>query len=293
MSKKVILCLENELFMKNNLLFTEKEDFIVRKISSQEFERGPVLMSYGALLHCTRGSAKVEINEHSYILEANTNINIVPNDIVAVIDASTDLEVLCFAYTQDFFQTACLNLERGVFLFFRQNPSFKDQYPISSWITNIFSMLFDINDEHDCRYRVQMAQLQFRFLLMGYYNYVSRNFPSVMDVFTSNRSQEHFKRFMQSVSQHYLESREVLFYANELCISPKHLNNIVTKISNHTAKEVIDRFVITRLKNTLMTTELTIAEICDMYNFPNQSFMSRYFKKHTSLSPGQFRKRER
>ena len=75
MSKKVILCLENELFMKNNLLFTEKEDFIVRKISSQEFERGPVLMSYGALLHCTRGSAKVEINEHSYILEANTNIN--------------------------------------------------------------------------------------------------------------------------------------------------------------------------------------------------------------------------
>ena len=99
MSKKVILCLENVLFMKNKLLFTEKEDFIVRKISSQELERGPMLMSYGALLHCTRGNAKVEINEHSYILEANTNINIVPNDIVAVVDASADMEVLCFAYT--------------------------------------------------------------------------------------------------------------------------------------------------------------------------------------------------
>ena len=34
---------------------------------------------------------------------------------------------------------------------------------------------------------------------------------------------------------------------------------------------------------------LSLKEIADRYNFPDQSFFGRYFKKHTGMSPKEYR----
>ena len=86
-------------------------------------------------------------------------------------------------------------------------------------------------------------------------------------------------------------SREVLFYANELGVSSGYLNEVCNEISNHTAKEIIDSTVSTKLKYELSYTSKSIQELADEYNFPSQSYFSRYYKRMTGMTPSEFRKR--
>ena len=85
-------------------------------------------------------------------------------------------------------------------------------------------------------------------------------------------------------------SREVLFYANEVGISSGYLNEVCNEISGHSAKEIIDSAVAARLKYELSYTTKSIQEIADEYNFPSQSYFSRYYKRLSGVTPSDFRK---
>ena len=140
------------------------------------------------------------------------------------------------------------------------------------------------------RYKNQMVESQLRVLMLVYAEKSTDMSPD--DVLPpAGRPHEHFRNFMNLLKEHFKESREVLFYANKMCITPKHLSNVTNYVLGSHAKEVIDYYVVTQLKNTLRTTTMTIAEITEDFNFPNQSYLSRYFKKHTSMSPVEFKKK--
>ena len=83
----------------------------------------------------------------------------------------------------------------------------------------------------------------------------------------------------------------MLFYANELGISSGYLNEICNDVSSHSAKDIIDSTVMARLKFELSYTSKSVQELADEYNFPSQSYFSRYFKRMTGLTPSEFRKK--
>ena len=58
-------------------------------------------------------------------------------------------------------------------------------------------------------------------------------------------------------------------------------------------KEIIDDLLILQLKSTIKNTMKTMKEICYEYNFSNLSFMSSYFRRHTGLTPTEFRHKYR
>ena len=83
----------------------------------------------------------------------------------------------------------------------------------------------------------------------------------------------------------------MLFYANELGVSSGYLNEVCNDISHRTAKEIIDSAVSARLKYELSYSSKSIQELADEYNFPSQSYFSRYYKRMTGMTPSEFRKR--
>ncbi|MDE6022129.1 MAG: helix-turn-helix domain-containing protein, partial [Muribaculaceae bacterium] len=100
-----------------------------------------------------------------------------------------------------------------------------------------------------------------------------------------SRKEEILSKFILEVLQNFRTERSVAFYADKLCVTPKHLSAVAKDITSHTASELIDHYVIMEAKIMLAESSLTIQEISNKLNFANQSFFGKYFKHLTGYSP--------
>lgn len=112
------------------------------------------------------------------------------------------------------------------------------------------------------------------------------------DSHASSSGQSIFNRYVQLVNQHCAEEHNIGFYADKLCISNHYLSSVIKKTSGLTAKQWIDKALITQAKMMLKSTDLQMAQITSRLNFPNPSFFSKYFKHHSGMTPQQYRNNE-
>lgn len=104
------------------------------------------------------------------------------------------------------------------------------------------------------------------------------------------RSYAIFDQFIRLVSQHFREERSVDWYSSKMCLTPKHLSEVLKLVSGKTAGQWITTLVMIEIKALLQNTDLSIKEIAMKLNFPNQSFLGKYFKNVEGISPSDFRK---
>ena len=120
-------------------------------------------------------------------------------------------------------------------------------------------------------------------------------FSSIPDTYVSKaesytRKQLLFHKFMHLIHEHAAQMHQVSFYAEQLCISPRYLNEITLSFSNgKTPKALIDEQLTAELKVLLNNPALSIAEIASLCHFPDSSYLSRFFKKNTGIAPKAFR----
>ena len=86
------------------------------------------------------------------------------------------------------------------------------------------------------------------------------------------------------------KERRVGWYASQLEITAKYLSEVVKNVSKRTPNEWIDSYVVLELRVLLKNSPKSIKEITEELNFPNQSFLGKYFKEHVGVSPSEYRK---
>lgn len=101
---------------------------------------------------------------------------------------------------------------------------------------------------------------------------------------------EKFNEFKNLLEDNYTKTRSARFYASELLVSYKFLNDIVKKVTDKTAKEFIDDYVTIEIKRYLATTSLSLKEISYKTGFEEPANMTKFFKKNTKKTPLHFRK---
>lgn len=99
-----------------------------------------------------------------------------------------------------------------------------------------------------------------------------------------------FNAFCKLVTENCYAQHEVKFYADKLCITPYYLSKITARITEATPKQLIDWQIVMEIKHLLTTTDLTIKEIADRFHFDSTSYLGRYFRRHTGMTPSEFRK---
>lgn len=100
------------------------------------------------------------------------------------------------------------------------------------------------------------------------------------------------RNFKNTVDANYKKEHSTTYYANELYITPDHLNRTVKSKIGKTAKEYIQARIITEAKRLLYFTDLNNKEIAYELGFNEPANFSAFFKKNTQLSPSSFKKKE-
>ena len=98
-----------------------------------------------------------------------------------------------------------------------------------------------------------------------------------------------FVKLITLISEHYQKERSVGYYADRLCLSPKYLSSMVKGICGYTVQDLVFKAIIRRAIFLMTSTSKTIQEISDELSFPNASAFGTFFKKHTGLSPKNYR----
>jgi AraC family transcriptional regulator, transcriptional activator of pobA len=162
--------------------------------------------------------------------------------------------------------------------------------PISTDQANSIKVLFEkIYQEYDSssKEKDNIIRCYIEILLLKCKEYFQGNFSVVHTHI--NRSFQLTKQFETLVEKNFINMRKVEEYANILHISPKHLEKSIKETLGATPKQLIHDMVLAEAKILLKQTDKTISEIAFHLKFDDQSYFSRFFKKHTSITPQEFR----
>lgn len=106
----------------------------------------------------------------------------------------------------------------------------------------------------------------------------------------STRQQQLCQQFLQLIREYGAQEHSASFYADRLCISPRYLHRATTMCLNgRSPKQLIESQLLAETEVLLNDPSLTVTEIAERLNFPDQSYLTRFFKRHTGLSPRQYR----
>ena len=100
---------------------------------------------------------------------------------------------------------------------------------------------------------------------------------------------KYVEKFIELVNQRCRQHHSVQYYANELCITPNYLNELVKKKSGFTAKQIINDKLFAEAQELLLHSQTPIVEISNILNFENPPYFVRFFRKQSGSTPLQYR----
>lgn len=273
----------------------------------EEWQEGPQVLTYGAILICRKGKARLNVNYKDWELYEGAVITLFPNDVVELkVDGdckspetengdckspqtANNFQAEILKYNPSLLREASLQLEQTVYSSLRKDRCWQDTPVVTNIINGMFSLLKVYFDQSECTCISQLVLCQLKAFFIGFHEYLQRNPQYRPDEVKSYRVRELFNRFMMLLERDYKISRDVNYYAAQMNISSKYLTNIVSLVTGHTPKTIIGQYVILQLKLHLKRTTQSIKEMAWEFHFADVSFFCRYFKKHTGLTPQQIR----
>lgn len=273
----------------------------------EEWQEGPQVLTYGAILICRKGKARLNVNYKDWELYEGAVITLFPNDVVELkVDGdckspetengdckspqtANNFQAEILKYNPSLLREASLQLEQTVYSSLRKDRCRQDTPVVTNILNGMFSLLKVYFDQSECTCILQLVLCQLKAFFIGFHEYLQRNPQYRPDEVKSYRVRELFNRFMMLLERDYKISRDVNYYAAQMNISSKYLTNIVSLVTGHTPKTIIDQYVILQLKMHLKRTTQSIKEMAWEFHFADVSFFCRYFKKHTGLTPQQIR----
>lgn len=193
-----------------------------------------------------------------------------------------------------------LYFKKECFSFFK--PEFEKEFPFFDILqTNFFKLnqtkfqefaphfeeVFSAYESNnDSQHKV--ATIKFLALLYQLKDFTNA-FKQWEEGFTSPQ-QVLLRKFIQLVNNFYIEKRTIEDYAAMLNVTPNYLSQSVKSTSGKNALSYINERLLEEAKSIIQFTDLDIAEIAYQLNFSDPANFGKFFKKHTTQTPLEFRK---
>jgi len=105
-----------------------------------------------------------------------------------------------------------------------------------------------------------------------------------------SESQQYFHKLKQLLEEHYRHQHLPSFYADELEISSKKLNEICKTHTGNTVNNLIKDRLLLEAKRLLLHSDYSVKEISYFLGFDDPAYFNRFFRKNMDIAAGAFRK---
>lgn len=259
------------------------------------FGHHPVKTLCSYVIFCMSGEIGLKVNLRDYTLRDNDAL-IIQKGMIGEVSGELGFpcDVIVLAFNDSFFQwgstvSAVMSIQQALY----QSPwlHIPDEYldEIHTLLRLVRAKLQDSSNP----FRRESIQGLMSVFLFTSWNLLLKNKEKLSEsVIQSKRGQILYEQFMDLLQHSYSKERNISYYADKLCVTPKYLSQAVKKASGRFAGEWISDYVVLEAKALLKSRRYTIQQISDILNFSQQSFFGRYFKQKVGLSPKEYRDSE-
>ena len=285
--------LSNADSIENELVICRYSEVISELLADMPFHSdtmdNPHKFDFFMFVKHMAGSAVVKIDMTEFALENPCNLIILaPGQIVSIDKISPDFDADIILMSKRFVE-GLMVFVNGRVPFRLNNPQGSavehfDENEVASDI--IFKAVRNILKDKENPYRLQVVQ----HILMALF-YSSERVRNVEPEAAARTNADVItKEFLSIVKENFRKERQLKFYSDALCITPRYLSRVVKECTGASAAEWIERAVVVEARALLKSTNMTVQQISDELNFPSQTFFGKYFKRRVGMSPKEYRR---
>ncbi|MDL2290234.1 helix-turn-helix domain-containing protein [Paludibacteraceae bacterium OttesenSCG-928-F17] len=179
-------------------------------------------------------------------------------------------------------------------IFFQMNQRINSPY-LNGYFSNIPIHLTDgVKDilerlmylfqlEYNDKKRLELLECYMEAILFHLASYFEQDADSLKEFSTDMAS------LMKLIDYNFIDEQEIDFYAVQLGISKKKLNELSLKGTGKTVKQHLQERLILEIKKEIRLNRKSLKEIAFDLGFNEPSYFTRFFHKHTALTPTQFK----
>lgn len=270
--------------------YIDDDIMVFNDIGSLPLPNEPRRMKCILLALCRHGKVQYSVDTEERMVAANDVIIISEGQVIDNYMLSNDLSGIAILISQNFFSEIIKDIHgiSSLFLFSRSHPVFGLRQDEVGNLMTYFDLIWNKMNDNEHHFRKDVVRSLIATMIYDLSQVIYRIQQQKNK--RSGRAESIFTEFIKLVEQNFRHERRVSHYATRLCITPKYLSETVKQVSHRTPNEWIDNYVALEIRVMLKNTTKSIKEIAEEMNFPNQSFLGRFFKEHVGMSPSEYRK---
>ena len=240
---------------------------------------------YALNLHI-RGKITANINHQLYEIDAPCFSSILIGQSIGVVEASDDMVQYILSFSPSFAEELNLKLSGEAHVRAYMRPFMQLTEKQMLVVQHYLDLLREVMSSPDVSNVHEVALDLVRSMMYFVYGLYDKSFTKL---YTLSRSEELAGRFLSLVEMHCHEHHTIDWYADEMCLSPKYIANVVKQVTGRTAYECITQNLVKQAKSLLQTTALPVQQIADRLGFQNQSHFGTFFRRAEGVSPKEYR----
>ncbi len=280
----------NNIYLKK----LPQQGFATTLSSLHQFVQRTYQMQHTSIFYCVSGEALFTIDGQKQSFTPGQIIICPTDSMIQLLDITSDFTARLLGLTKHIWLAARSSMSPETMQTIERrthqggNREFEKEF-----VVNIFRQIdildAEINNNPETINFCQQSVILAVNTLLLYIQHINKESNLPVKEHIQESKDKTFYEFRALLTQNFRECRSVQYYADKLKISTRQLNSICQRAGGQNAKEIIDHYTIIELQVALKYTHKSFQELVGVFHFPDQSYLNRYFKRHTGYSLSEFR----
>ena len=240
------------------------------------------------------GHSVIEINNVSYDLDPGCIFILTPTHTCRLQKHNPDFKVRLLLLNSNEYNLSVhlsyiVKSEHWMKTYF--NPVIKLTEQEADTINRCTDRIVEQINRKECPNRMEFMKLAVTWHHMELDNILQERADEKNDNNKPLTRQQHLARKLYNlVVNNYRKEHQVRFYSEQMCLTPQYLNQITTHTFGKTLSAIITDQLFTTARGMILASDMSLQEIANELNFPDQASFSKFIKKAAGVSPNVLRK---